>query len=295
MSLSKDFNLFGIVDLKLKMIIKDDDLTGIEVEYDPLFIDIPGVKSLKETPDIKTSESTGDEEVLDTVSNFKKYTLAWENGKVPLGVIEKVNGGKIITSGSGNAEKHEYYFNGDEIGGYFQLQALSKDGKTLITYYKVQGTLTFSMTGDEHAVCSFNGTAIRTTGTVNGERRCKKVTRAAVAQTIDAVKQIETATVVGTITTAGNATVIITAAGMTGSPKTKSVAVAIADSAAVVAQKIRESLAADTAVSALFAVSGNGVEVILTKLLAGANDTTLNISIDNGTCAGLTPALISVG
>ena len=79
-------------------------------------------------------------------------------------------------------------------------------------------------------------------------------------------------------------------AGMTGSPKAISVAVALGDSAAVVAQKAREALAADNAVTAKFSVGGYGTMVELTALTAAANDATLNIAIANGTCAGLTAA-----
>lgn len=104
------------------------------------------------------------------------------------------------------------------------------------------------------------------------------------------VAQVETATVVGTITQVGNAAVIVTAAGMTGSPKTIQVAVALNDTASQVAGKIRTALAADPDVAAKFAVSGANAEVILTALAAAANDATLNVDIDNGTCAGLTAA-----
>jgi hypothetical protein len=108
-------------------------------------------------------------------------------------------------------------------------------------------------------------------------------------------KQVETATVAGTIggSGAGNATVIVTAAGMTGSPKTIPVAVANNDTAAQVAGKIRTALGLDAAVTALFAISGSTDKVILTRLIGAADDATLNISIDNGTCSGLTPALTS--
>lgn len=104
--------------------------------------------------------------------------------------------------------------------------------------------------------------------------------------------QAEIATVVGTIgaSGAGNATVIVTAAGMAGSPKTIPVAVANNDTASQVAGKIRTALAADAAVTALFSVGGAGATVALTKKEPAANDATLNISIDNGTCSGLTAA-----
>jgi phage tail sheath protein FI len=106
----------------------------------------------------------------------------------------------------------------------------------------------------------------------------------------DAVKQVETATVIGTITGTGNATVTITAAGMTGSPKAISVAVNENDTATVVAGKIRTALNADSAVTALFTVGGTGANVVLTRKICAANDSTLNIAIANGTCTGLTAA-----
>lgn len=107
--------------------------------------------------------------------------------------------------------------------------------------------------------------------------------------------QVETATAVGTITLAGNATVTITAAGLTGSPKAISVAVANTDTAATWAGKVRTALAADAAVDALFTVGGATTAITLTRkvtslgLLPG-NDATLNIALANGTCTGITAA-----
>lgn len=104
------------------------------------------------------------------------------------------------------------------------------------------------------------------------------------------VQQVETATVVGTVTGSGNATVIVTALNMVNSPKTVSVAVLNTDTASQVAAKIRTALAADTDVNNFFTIGGSGAEVILTTKIARANDTTLNVSIANGTCTGLTAA-----
>lgn len=103
-------------------------------------------------------------------------------------------------------------------------------------------------------------------------------------------QQVETATVLGTVTGDGNAAVVVTAAGMTNSPKTIPVAVLNTDTAAVVGGKIRTALAADVDVNGYFVVSGAGANVILTRRAAAANDATLNISIDNDTCTGLTTA-----
>jgi len=112
----------------------------------------------------------------------------------------------------------------------------------------------------------------------------------------DGTAQVETATVVGTIEPAGagNAEVIVTAAGMTGSPKTIPVAVANDDTASDVAGKIRTALIADADVgdptTGFFTVTGADENIILTAKVKAANDATLNISIDNDTCAGLTAA-----
>src|SRR3990170_5661640 len=103
-------------------------------------------------------------------------------------------------------------------------------------------------------------------------------------------KQVETATVVGTVTGTGNATVTITALGMANTPKAISVAVSSADTASIVGGLIRTALAFDTDVAALFLISGSGANVVLTKHVAVANDDTLNIAIANGTCTGLTAA-----
>ena len=105
-------------------------------------------------------------------------------------------------------------------------------------------------------------------------------------------QQVETATVIGTIgaSGAGNATVIITARDLSTSPETVSVAVANNDTASQVAEKIRAALVYDASIAAVFLVGGTGADVKLTAHVAAANDDTLNISIDNGTCSGLTAA-----
>jgi len=106
--------------------------------------------------------------------------------------------------------------------------------------------------------------------------------------------QVETATVAGTCSGSGNATVIVTAAIMGGlSPKTFSVAVLNLDSASAIATKIRAALNASTDITNYFTVGGSGVYVTLTSIDALANDTTLNISIANDTCTGITAAASS--
>lgn len=103
------------------------------------------------------------------------------------------------------------------------------------------------------------------------------------------VAQVETVNVVGTISTAGDATVTVTAAGMTGSPIAVSVAVLLNDTATIVATKIAAAMTAHAVIGAFFSVTSLVADAIFTAKKAAANDATMNIAYTNGTCVGLTP------
>jgi hypothetical protein len=103
------------------------------------------------------------------------------------------------------------------------------------------------------------------------------------------VAQVETATIVGTITGSGNATFTITSALVTGSPLAVSVAVLVDDTATIVAAKAAVTLNATVAVSTHYTATSNAAALILTARKSAANDATLNIAFTNGTCTGLTP------
>lgn len=136
--------------------------------------------------------------------------------------------------------------------------------------------------------------ALNGTGEVEGIKAFKTVTNINLpVRSHTEVAQVETATAAGTITGSGNASAVITAAGMTNSPKTISVAVLENDVAADWAEKVRAVLAADEDVSAMFTVSGTGASVILTAKIPAANDTSLNIALDNDNCTGITTAATS--
>jgi hypothetical protein len=115
--------------------------------------------------------------------------------------------------------------------------------------------------------------------------------------------QVDTATAAGTVTVAGNASVVVTASGMTGSPLTIPVAVAVSDTPTLWAAKVRTALNANANVSAMFTAAGTGTAITLTRkpvrtfaLPVGthnhyaANDSTLNLSLATGTATGITAA-----
>lgn len=101
-------------------------------------------------------------------------------------------------------------------------------------------------------------------------------------------------TAAGVISGTGNATVIVTAAGMTASPITTGVAVVASDTATQVAGKIQTALALNATIAAFFAIGGTGATVKLTRAIEAADDSSINIDVDNGTCTGLTDEPASV-
>jgi len=115
--------------------------------------------------------------------------------------------------------------------------------------------------------------------------------RCTALEAVAGTAQVETASVVGTVTAdtgAGNVEVIVTAAGIVGFPKTYHVPVAAGDGNTAVGGKIRAVLAADADLTALYTVGGSGANCSLTQKHLIGNDATLNIAYDNGTCTGLT-------
>jgi hypothetical protein len=172
----------------------------------------------------------------------------------------------------------------------------------ITTHYTVGGsgadiTLTAKVEAANDATLNIsieNGTCEGITDDTSSANTTAGVSPGTMAGTITAgTKQVETATVVGTVTGDGDASVVVTSAIVTGSPLTVAVPVLNTDTASVVAGKIRAALTANPHIATKFTVGGATDKVILTALEAAANDTSLNISIDNGTCTGLTTAASS--
>jgi len=105
----------------------------------------------------------------------------------------------------------------------------------------------------------------------------------------DGDTQVISNVAIGPITTAGNLSVVVTAAGMTGSPRTVTVAVLTTDTNTGLATKITTALAADADVGAFFTPTSALNVVTLTAKTKAANDATMNMSFATGTAVGLTP------
>ena len=111
--------------------------------------------------------------------------------------------------------------------------------------------------------------------------------------------QMEMATAVGTISASGNAQVILTSNAIGGGLIALDVPVEAGDIAEVWAEKIRDALDSVAEISAAFEVQVDLNQITLirhpvSKGIYAAYDRTLNISIANGTCAGIVDAPASV-
>ena len=108
--------------------------------------------------------------------------------------------------------------------------------------------------------------------------------------------QKHTATVVATVTTGGNAKVVVTHEQLE-EDRTVLFEVAETDDANAVAGKARAALEADDVIKAKFYVSGANATIVLTPIVYVADDATFNIAVDNaggeGTSVGITTAASS--
>lgn len=118
----------------------------------------------------------------------------------------------------------------------------------------------------------------------------------AVTGTVAGTNQVETATIVAAsgATTAGNLTVTVTSALVTGSPLAVSVPLTLAENtASLVAAQVRSVLGATAAITAHYTVGGSGATYSLTAIEKAANDATLNLAHANDTSAGITTSTTS--
>lgn len=113
------------------------------------------------------------------------------------------------------------------------------------------------------------------------------------AVAVSGTPQVETATAAGTVSGTGNGKVTVTGSGITGSPLVVTFAVTNGDTAATWAAAARAALRATPAVTALYMVGGSGTSITLTRLAKAANDSSLNMALDNDTSTGITTAASS--
>lgn len=98
--------------------------------------------------------------------------------------------------------------------------------------------------------------------------------------------QVESTAIVGTGNSASTLDVTLIAAGMNNTPITTNVTIVTGDVPAELARKVAIAMNADSDITALHRVEADGTKIVVTKLVAIADDNTLNIAYTGG---GTTP------
>ncbi len=234
---------------------------------------------------------------------FNQNAVAKARSGQPAGeekYVHAVHRGKQVVTGSCLLELRDtyrnYFLNETEISLEIELRSadliegVQKSAVILLKNVKIaeeafeteDSTIMYRITLNETSVLKTQASHVSAVITTD-------ITDAEIGKT-GGTQQVETATVAGTVTLAGNATFTVTAAGMSNSPKVVNVPVLLNDTAAMVADRAEPVLRGDPDVGNFWDISELGEQVIFTKKAAAANDATANIAIANGTCTGLTPA-----
>jgi hypothetical protein len=108
------------------------------------------------------------------------------------------------------------------------------------------------------------------------------------SKVVGGTPQIETVTVVGTITSAGSPRLLIDAYYLPNHGKIITATGVEEDSASVIGGKLRAAAVADATINDLFVVGGSGADISLTYRITPGNDETFALTVDNGNGAGLT-------
>lgn len=161
----------------------------------------------------------------------------------------------------------------------------------IITAFNSSGSNLISL-GSTAGGSDLMGTGVVTAGTIgfypSGYARKRiTVTTPVYLNLFTGTQQVETATATGTVTGAGNASVVITSSILPGSPVTYAVPVTTG-AATVWGPQVVTFLQTQLALAALYTVSGTGASIILTAITPAANDSTLNIATATGTATGIT-------
>lgn len=165
---NKEPKVYGFSALKITKMLTD--VAGAAPTYDDEnSIVIRGAVNLKYDENVQEVEGRGDERILEVEYKDDKAGVTWETLYFPMEAAKMVNGGTVVTG----TDDVEYFGPGpDEIGEYFKIEGLSKDKKVKQTYHKVKGRIKLGgFTGGDFVNATFDGTAIHTTGDVQGKPR----------------------------------------------------------------------------------------------------------------------------
>lgn len=162
MSVPTETKILGINDAKIFKLTTDNATSLI---YEAA-VDIPGVRSLKVTPNFIEKELRGDEAILDTYTKLDSIEWSFENAILSLGALAILLGGTVTAGGVTPNRRQTYTLTKNDVPAYFKLEAkadYTSAGDIHVVLYKCKaGKVDYELKGEDYAVVSASGKAIGT-------------------------------------------------------------------------------------------------------------------------------------
>lgn len=162
MTLAKETVILGVDDAKISPISVDD---ASALTYDAA-IDVPGITSIKLTPNFVEKELRGDESILDQYSKLESIDWSFENSIMSLDVLAVLIGGTVTANGVTPNQSQTYKLNKADKPKYFKLEGKSDYtdmGDAHVVLYKCKASKAeYSFVGEDYAKVSASGKAIGT-------------------------------------------------------------------------------------------------------------------------------------
>lgn len=162
MTLAKETVILGVDDAKISAIAVDDSSA---LNYDAA-IDVPGITSIKLTPNFVEKELRGDETILDQYSKLESIDWSFENSIMSLDVLAILIGGTVTANGVTPNRSQTYKLNKTDKPKYFKLEGKSDYtdmGDAHVVLYKCKASKAeYSFVGEDYAKVSASGKAIGT-------------------------------------------------------------------------------------------------------------------------------------
>lgn len=162
MTLAKETVILGVDDAKISPISVDDSSA---LTYDAA-IDVPGITSIKLTPNFVEKELRGDESILDQYSKLESIDWSFENSIMSLDVLAVLIGGTVTANGVTPNQSQTYKLNKADKPKYFKLEGKSDYtdmGDAHVVLYKCKASKAeYSFVGEDYAKVSASGKAIGT-------------------------------------------------------------------------------------------------------------------------------------
>lgn len=119
MPISHTTKIFAVTDCKIAKVLTD---VTTAPTYDAL-VDIPGIKKIGLTFDMKSVELRGDNRRLESDTTLVGCKITFDHAKVSLDALPILLGGTTTDSGTGTTEVATFKRLGTDVLNYFKLEA----------------------------------------------------------------------------------------------------------------------------------------------------------------------------